>query len=246
MSVADPLPRRPRRPRRHRLVRRRLRCAGWSVSAYVDGRRPHRPRGARRRRGDRCTSPTSYPELGLTGPDDGRIAVTLHLVGRRTSTRRGPGRDRRGDRGAARRPTPRTAGPASSSTRTATAGCCRPPTRHRAPGPAPGRHRLPDPAGARRRPRPRLLRGGARLVDRGPGRVTDGWQVEGTTPMIGIGGGTRNPARCRCTPSTTSRSPSRRCAPPAASSGEIERQSFGQSALCRDDQGLPFWLGQLG
>ena len=28
--------------------------------------------------------------------------------------------------------------------------------------------------------------------------------------------------------------------------GEIERQSNGQSALCRDDQGLPFWLGQLG
>ena len=28
--------------------------------------------------------------------------------------------------------------------------------------------------------------------------------------------------------------------------GEIEHQSFGQSALCRDDQGLPFYLGQLG
>jgi hypothetical protein len=30
------------------------------------------------------------------------------------------------------------------------------------------------------------------------------------------------------------------------SAGEIERQSFGLSAVCRDDQGLPFWLGQLG
>jgi predicted enzyme related to lactoylglutathione lyase len=28
--------------------------------------------------------------------------------------------------------------------------------------------------------------------------------------------------------------------------GAIEEQSFGRSALCRDDQGLPFWLGQLG
>jgi hypothetical protein len=28
--------------------------------------------------------------------------------------------------------------------------------------------------------------------------------------------------------------------------GDIERQSYGLSALCRDDQGLPFWLGQLG
>jgi hypothetical protein len=27
---------------------------------------------------------------------------------------------------------------------------------------------------------------------------------------------------------------------------EIERKSFGLAALCRDDQGLPFWLGQLG
>ena len=27
--------------------------------------------------------------------------------------------------------------------------------------------------------------------------------------------------------------------------GPVEQQSFGQSALCRDDQGLPFWLGQL-
>jgi predicted enzyme related to lactoylglutathione lyase len=27
--------------------------------------------------------------------------------------------------------------------------------------------------------------------------------------------------------------------------GEIERAPYGLSALCRDDQGLPFWLGQL-
>jgi hypothetical protein len=28
--------------------------------------------------------------------------------------------------------------------------------------------------------------------------------------------------------------------------GGIERQSYGLGVLCRDDQGLPFWLGQLG
>jgi hypothetical protein len=28
--------------------------------------------------------------------------------------------------------------------------------------------------------------------------------------------------------------------------GKIERQSYGPSALRRDDQGLPFWPGQLG
>jgi predicted enzyme related to lactoylglutathione lyase len=27
--------------------------------------------------------------------------------------------------------------------------------------------------------------------------------------------------------------------------GEIERRPYGLSVLCRDDQGLPFWLGQL-
>ena len=39
------------------------------------------------------------------------------------------------------------------------------PVAARVDGPASGRRRLPDPPGARRRPRPRLLRGGARLVD---------------------------------------------------------------------------------
>ena len=79
-----------------------------------------------------------------------------------------------------------------------------------------------------------------------PGRVPDGWQVEGTDPD---GRHRRRDhasrAPCRCTPSTTSRSRSPRCAPPAGEAGEIERQSYGLSALCRDDQGLPFWLGQL-
>jgi predicted enzyme related to lactoylglutathione lyase len=28
--------------------------------------------------------------------------------------------------------------------------------------------------------------------------------------------------------------------------GEIERQPYGLTASCRDDQGLPFFLGQLG
>ena len=27
--------------------------------------------------------------------------------------------------------------------------------------------------------------------------------------------------------------------------GLIEQQPYGRSALCRDDQGLPFWLGEL-
>jgi predicted enzyme related to lactoylglutathione lyase len=27
--------------------------------------------------------------------------------------------------------------------------------------------------------------------------------------------------------------------------GDVERQPNGLSARCRDDQGLPFWLGQL-
>ena len=73
----DPLPRRPRRPRRHRLVRRRV-------------RRPHRRRPlpwtatasatpSSRSPAPRSTWPTRTPSSASTGPEDGRVAVTLHL-----------------------------------------------------------------------------------------------------------------------------------------------------------------------
>jgi catechol 2,3-dioxygenase-like lactoylglutathione lyase family enzyme len=73
-----------------------------------------------------------HPELGLAAPDPGRVSVTLHLAV--------PDADAAVDRAAAppwsgQRPTGRVGAPASSSTPSATAGCCRPrrrPTRSRA------------------------------------------------------------------------------------------------------------------
>ena len=64
--------------------------------------------------------------------------------------------------------------------------------------------------------------------------------------MIGIGGGAAEPAVVPMYAVDDIEVAVARSAPPAAQAGEIERQSFGLSALCRDDQGLPFWLGQLG
>ena len=52
-----------------------------------------------------------YPELGLTGPDDGRVAVTLHLSCP-TSTPRWPAPSPPARRSSGRRPTPRTGAPA--------------------------------------------------------------------------------------------------------------------------------------
>jgi uncharacterized glyoxalase superfamily protein PhnB len=79
------------------------------------------------------------------------------------------------------------------------------------------------------------------------GRVEDGWQTEGATPMVGIHGGAHDQLgavpmyavddiEVAVAAVTTA----------GGQAGEVEQQSFGKSALCRDDQGLPFWLGELG
>jgi uncharacterized glyoxalase superfamily protein PhnB len=185
-----------------------------------------------------------YPELGLTGPDDGRVAVSLHLSV--------------GDVDAA-------------MDRAATAGA----TVERPAGDAPyGRTGVVvDPYGHRwmlqspaapptRAPRPGdavyltvNVPDGARALDfygavlgwtAVPGRVPDGWQVEGPTPMVGIGGGSSEPGTVPMYAVDDIEVAVAAVRTAGGEAGEIERQSFGLSALCRDDQGLPFWLGQLG
>jgi uncharacterized glyoxalase superfamily protein PhnB len=79
-----------------------------------------------------------------------------------------------------------------------------------------------------------------------PGRVPDGWQVEGTTPMIGIGGGSSEPGTVPMYAVDDIEVAVAAVRTAGGQAGEIERQAYGLSALCRDDQGLPFWLGQLG
>jgi predicted enzyme related to lactoylglutathione lyase len=79
-----------------------------------------------------------------------------------------------------------------------------------------------------------------------PGRVPDGWQVEGTTPMVGIGGGATETGTVPMYAVDDIEVAVAAVRTAGGEAGEIERQSYGLSALCRDDQGLPFWLGQLG
>jgi uncharacterized glyoxalase superfamily protein PhnB len=79
-----------------------------------------------------------------------------------------------------------------------------------------------------------------------PGRVPDGWQIEGPTPMIGLHGGQHDDTGVVPMYAVDDIEVAVAAVRTAGGqAGEIERQSYGLSALCRDDQGLPFWLGQL-
>jgi uncharacterized glyoxalase superfamily protein PhnB len=186
----------------------------------------------------------AYPELGLTGPDDGRVAVTLHLTV--------PDVDaavaRADDCGA-------TVERPAADAEYGRTGVVVDPYGHRwmlqtpapatQPGPRPGDVAyltLGVPDGARARDFYEAVLGWTAV----PGRVPDGWQVENTTPMIGIGGGSPEPGAVPMYAVDDIEVAVAAVRTAGGDAGEIERQSFGLSALCRDDQGLPFWLGQLG
>jgi predicted enzyme related to lactoylglutathione lyase len=79
-----------------------------------------------------------------------------------------------------------------------------------------------------------------------PGRVDDGWETQGQTPMIGLHGGDHEPGVVPMYATDDIEVAVAAVRTAGGEAGEIERQSYGLSALCRDDQGLPFWLGQLG
>jgi uncharacterized glyoxalase superfamily protein PhnB len=184
-----------------------------------------------------------YPELGLTGPDDGRTAVTLHLsvpdVDAAMARAESAGATL--ERPAADAPYGRT-------------GVVVDPYGHRWML----QHPTPAPASG---PRPGdavyltlQVHDGARALDfygavlgwtAVPGSVPDGWQVEGTTPMVGIGGGTTEPGTVPMYAVDDIEVAVAAVRTAGGLAGEIEQKSFGLSVLCRDDQGLPFWLGQL-
>ena len=134
-----------------------------------------------------------YPEMGLTGPDDGRVSVSLHLTV--------PDVDAAVDR--AVRIGATLSRPVSDAPYGRT-GVIIDPYGHRwilqtpahaaAPGPRPGDAvylTLQVPDGARARDFYEAVLGWSAA----PGRVPDGWQVEGTTPMTGIGGGATRTGR---------------------------------------------------
>ncbi|UOY00099.1 VOC family protein [Blastococcus sp. PRF04-17] len=185
-----------------------------------------------------------YPELGLTGPEDGRVAVTLHLAV--------PDVDAAVARAEAAGATVERPPSDAPYGRT---GVVLDPYGHRwmlqHPAPAPSAGPRPGdavyltlqvPDGARARDFYEAVLGWSST----PGRVPDGWQVEGTTPMIGLHGGDhrdKGVVPMYAVDDIEVAVAAVRTA--GGEAGEIERQSYGLSALCRDDQGLPFWLGQL-
>ncbi|HLM04947.1 MAG TPA: VOC family protein [Blastococcus sp.] len=184
-----------------------------------------------------------YPELGLTGPDDGRVAVTLHLSVPDVDT----AVDCAAQAGATVERPPTDAPYGRTGVVVDPYGhrwMLQTPTPAAGSGPRPGDAvyltlRVPD--GARARDFYEAVLGWSAI----PGRVPDGWQVEGTTPMIGIGGGSSEVGTLPMYAVDDIEVAVAAVRTAGGEAGEVERQSFGLSALCRDDQGLPFWLGQL-
>jgi uncharacterized glyoxalase superfamily protein PhnB len=184
-----------------------------------------------------------YPELGLTGPEDGRVAVTLHL-----SVPDVDGAMARAEEAGAT-----VERPAADASYGRTGVLVDPyghrwmlqhPTSAPAAGPRPGDTvylTLNVPDGRRALDFYGAVLGWTAV----PGRVPDGWQVEGPTPMVGIGGGSDEPGTVPMYAVDDIEVAVAAVRTAGGEAGEIEQQSFGQSVLCRDDQGLPFWLGQL-
>ena len=188
-----------------------------------------------------------YPELGLAAPGDTR-SVTLHLVV--------PDADaavlRAVEAGA------EVERPASDSPHGRT-GVVVDPYGHRwllqtAPhdgtGPAGSAPRPGDtvyltlrvPDGARARDFYEAVLGWSMV----PGRVDDGFQESSTTPMVGLHGGQTEDLGA--VPMYAVDDIEVAVAAVRTAGGradDVEQQSFGRSVLCRDDQGLLFWLAQL-
>jgi uncharacterized glyoxalase superfamily protein PhnB/catechol 2,3-dioxygenase-like lactoylglutathione lyase family enzyme len=185
-----------------------------------------------------------YPELGLAGPAENQISVTLHLVV--------PDVDAAVERAVHCGATLTRPVDDAPDGRT---GVVVDPYGHRwmlqTPAhPATGAARPGDvvyltlqvPDGARARDFYEAVLGWSMT----PGRVPDGWEALGQTPMIGIGGGTSEPGAVPMYVVDDIEVAVAAVSTAGGQAGDIEGQSYGRSALCRDDQGLPFWLGQLG
>ncbi len=185
-----------------------------------------------------------HPELGLSGPPDRCTAVSLHLAVPDVDAvvARADECGATVERPAADTPHGRT-------------GVVVDPYGHRwilqapdgaaSPAPRPGDTvylTLQVPDGARARDFYEAVLGWSITA----GRVPDGWETQGATPTVGIGGGSDTAAVVPMYAVDDIEVAVAAVRTAGGSAGETERQSFGQSALCRDDQGLPFWLGQLG
>ena len=87
---------------------------------------------------------------------------------------------------------------------------------------------------------------GAVLGWRGhPGRSPGGWQVESTTPMIGVSGGHAAPAAVPVWQVTDVAAAVARVRAAGGTSADPHREPYGLLAECTDDQGTRFVLGRF-
>jgi len=78
-----------------------------------------------------------------------------------------------------------------------------------------------------------------------PGRTPGGWQVEGTTPMIGVSGGHPAPAAVPVWQVTDLAAAVAQARAAGGTSTEPHREPYGLMAECTDDQGIRFSLRQF-
>ncbi|NYJ05955.1 VOC family protein [Petropleomorpha daqingensis] len=196
--------------------------------------------------GTRLYLADDHPELGLSGPQEGQVSVSLNLAVSDVDAAVA----RAADLGATVQRPPADAAYGRT-------GVVVDPYGHR--------WILQTPRGEPAEPRPPVRPGdavyltlqvpdGARARDfygavlgwsAVPGRVPDGWQVEGPVPMVGIGGGSDEPGLVPMYAVDDLEVAVVAVRTAGGEAGEIDRQPYGLTARCRDDQGLPFYLGQL-
>jgi len=78
-----------------------------------------------------------------------------------------------------------------------------------------------------------------------PGRVPDGWNVEGPMPMTGLGGGAARAAAVPMYRVDDIETAVGRVRTAGGTATAVERVPYGLTSDCSDDQGIPFYLGQL-
>jgi predicted enzyme related to lactoylglutathione lyase len=78
-----------------------------------------------------------------------------------------------------------------------------------------------------------------------PGRIADGWQVEGTTPMAGLSGGHAEATTVPMWRVADLREAVSRVRAAGGTATEPRQEPYGLTADCADDQGSRFYLGQF-
>ena len=187
-----------------------------------------------------------HPELGIVAPEPGRVTVTLHLTVPDVDTAMSAAADAGAtvERPARDEPYGRTGVVVDPfahrwmlQTTPSTAAEPRPPLR---PGDA-VYLTLQVPDGALARDFYGAVLGWSAV----PGRVPEGWQVEGPIPMVGIAGGSDEPGMVPMYAVDDIEVAVAAVRTAGGEAGEIERHPYGLTSTCRDDQDQPFYLGQL-